>query len=95
MFPLPVRCYIDTKGYLVGTRKVSRKGQERRTEYKEESPCTIRYDEKDDGKWPLTPLSATRKSTSEDEKVGFIKRGLCRKKSMVRMIEGVKRIWSF
>lgn len=73
VFPSPVRCYIDTKGYLVGTRKVGRKGQGRRTEYKDESPCTIRYDEKDDGERPLTPLSATRKSTSEDEKVGFNK----------------------
>ena len=70
-FPPPTRHYADTKGYLVGTRRVSRKGQGWQTKYEDECPCAIRYEEKDDGERPLTPRSATRKSTSKGENFDF------------------------
>ena len=69
-------------------------GQGRRTEYKNEIPCAIRYEEKGHGERPLTPQSATRKSMGvRTRRLVLIKRGLCRKRSMERIIEGVKRVW--
>ena len=73
VFPSPTRRRADTKGDLLGTRRVSRKGQGWRTEYQDESLCAIRYEEKDHGERPLTLRSAIRKSTSRDEKVEFNK----------------------